>query len=51
APLGLGTLTPAGGARVQGFLCESVALDDAQDITRFGGWRAYRAQAASGALQ
>ncbi|MCM3372989.1 allophanate hydrolase, partial [Bacillus velezensis] len=41
APLGIGTLTLADGTRVQGFLCESVALDDAQDITRFGGWRAY----------
>ncbi|RQR75515.1 allophanate hydrolase [Burkholderia sp. Bp9012] len=51
APLGIGTLTLADGSRVQGFLCESAALDDAQDITRFGGWRAYRAQAASGALQ
>ncbi|MBR7964103.1 allophanate hydrolase [Burkholderia vietnamiensis] len=50
APLGIGTLTLADGSRVQGFLCESVALDDAQDITRFGGWRAYRAQ-AGGALQ
>ncbi|AOI99602.1 allophanate hydrolase [Burkholderia sp. LA-2-3-30-S1-D2] len=51
APLGIGTLMLADGSRVQGFLCESAALDDAQDITRFGGWRAYRAQAASGALQ
>ncbi|RQS08390.1 allophanate hydrolase [Burkholderia sp. Bp8998] len=51
APLGIGTLTLADGSRVQGFLCEGAALDDAQDITRFGGWRAYRAQAASGALQ
>ncbi|RQZ31859.1 allophanate hydrolase [Burkholderia sp. Bp9090] len=51
APLGIGTLTLADGSRVQGFLCESAALDDAQDITRFGGWRAYRAQAAGGALQ
>ncbi|AOJ17469.1 allophanate hydrolase [Burkholderia vietnamiensis] len=51
APLGIGTLTLADGATVQGFVCESAALDDAQDITRFGGWRAYRAQAASRALQ
>ncbi|WP_321926022.1 allophanate hydrolase [Burkholderia sp. BCC1998] len=51
APLGIGTLTLADGSWVQGFLCESAALDDAQDITRFGGWRAYRAQAANGALQ
>lgn len=51
APLGIGTLTLADGARVQGFLCESAALDDATDITRFGGWRAYRAHAARSALQ
>ncbi|AIO35831.1 allophanate hydrolase [Burkholderia cenocepacia] len=51
APLGIGTLTLADGARVQGFLCESAALDEATDITRFGGWRAYRARAASDALQ
>ncbi|VWB16098.1 urea amidolyase [Burkholderia lata] len=48
-PLGIGTLTLADGARVQGFLCESAALDGAQDITHFGGWRAYRASAASSA--
>ncbi|WP_175910256.1 allophanate hydrolase [Burkholderia metallica] len=45
-PLGIGTLTLADGARVQGFLCESAALDGARDITHFGGWRAYRASAA-----
>ncbi|VWD42267.1 urea amidolyase [Burkholderia lata] len=50
-PLGIGTLTLADGARVQGFLCESAALDGARDITDFGGWRAYRASAASHALQ
>ncbi|CAB3747582.1 allophanate hydrolase [Burkholderia puraquae] len=50
-PLGIGTLTLTDGARVQGFLCESAALDGAQDITHFGGWRAYRATAASRALQ
>ncbi|WP_175970477.1 allophanate hydrolase [Burkholderia sp. BCC0322] len=50
-PLGIGTLALADGARVQGFLCESAALDGAQDITHFGGWRAYRASAARGASQ
>ncbi|WP_321897858.1 allophanate hydrolase [Burkholderia cepacia] len=51
APLGIGTLTLADGSRVQGFLCESAALDEATDITRFGGWRAYRAHAANSASQ
>ncbi len=47
APLGIGTLSLADGTRVQGFLCESAALDGAhKDITRFGGWRAYRASGA-----
>ncbi|MEN8512497.1 allophanate hydrolase [Burkholderia sp. RS02] len=46
APLGIGTLTLADGAQVQGFLCEPAALDGAVDITRFGGWRAYRANGA-----
>ena len=46
APLGVGTLTLADGTLVQGFLCESVALAGAEDITRFGGWRAYRANLA-----
>lgn len=47
APLGIGTLLLADGTRVQGFLCESAGLDGAQDITRFGGWRAYRAWRAN----
>ena len=41
APLGIGTLALADGTSVQGFLCESQALADAQDITEHGGWRAY----------
>ena len=41
APLGIGTLTLESGEQVQGFLCEHHALKDAQDISHFGGWRAY----------
>jgi allophanate hydrolase len=44
APLGIGKVTLADGSQVPGFLCESHALQGAEDITRFGGWRAYRAQ-------
>ena len=40
-PLGIGTLTLADGATVQGFLCEAQALQGAQDITHFGGWRSF----------
>jgi allophanate hydrolase len=41
APLGIGTLRLADGTTVKGFLCEQVAVDDARDISEFGGWRAY----------
>ena len=41
APLGIGTLQLADGSSVQGFLCESQATHGAQDITQYGGWRAY----------
>jgi len=44
APLGIGTLTLADGSSVTGFICEQYAVQDAQDITHFGGWRAYLAQ-------
>ena len=40
-PMAIGTLTLADGARVQGFLCEPLALVGALDISHFGGWRAY----------
>ncbi len=43
APLGIGTLQLSDGGSVQGFLCEAQALTGAQDITHFGGWRAYLA--------
>ncbi|MGU7782688.1 allophanate hydrolase [Burkholderia sp. PU8-34] len=49
APLGIGTLALADGSQVQGFLCESAALNGAEDITRYGGWRAFRANGAHGA--
>jgi allophanate hydrolase len=41
APLGIGTLTLEDGSAVQGFVCESLALDGAEDITHHGGWRRY----------
>jgi allophanate hydrolase len=43
APLGIGSLTLESGQAVQGFLCEAQALQGAQDISHFGGWRAYLA--------
>jgi allophanate hydrolase len=40
-PLGIGTLLLADGSQAQGFVCEPLALEDAQDISHFGGWRAF----------
>jgi allophanate hydrolase len=44
-PMALGEVELDNGRTVVGFLCEPIALDGAEDITAFGGWRAYRAQA------
>jgi allophanate hydrolase len=45
APLGIGTITLADGSAVQGFVCEAIATSGgAEDITAFGGWRAWLAQ-------
>ncbi len=41
APLGIGQVETAEGEWVQGLLCENYALQDAEDITHLGGWRAY----------
>ena len=41
APLGLGKVELADGSWVTGFICEGFALDAAQDVTQFGGWKAY----------
>ncbi len=46
APLGIGTLELCDGRQVKGFICEGQGLAGAQDITHFGGWRAYRASLA-----
>ena len=41
-PLGIGTLRLADGS-AKGFLCEAEATRGAEDISRFGGWRAFLA--------
>jgi allophanate hydrolase len=41
-PLCIGSLELEDRTRVSGFLCEGQALIGAADISRFGGWRAYR---------
>jgi allophanate hydrolase len=43
APLGIGSTLLADGSVVAGFICEHAGLDGAQDISCFGGWRAYKA--------
>jgi allophanate hydrolase len=40
-PMTLGRVELADGGHVPGFLCEPAALEDAPDITAYGGWRAY----------
>jgi allophanate hydrolase len=42
-PLGIGTVILDDGSEVKGFLCESIAVQDARDISQFGGWRWYLA--------
>ncbi|MFZ4286711.1 allophanate hydrolase [Variovorax sp. HJSM1_2] len=47
-PLGIGTLRLADGSTVQGFICEPLDLNEARDVSSFGGWRAYMAAMAQG---
>ena len=43
-PLGIGKVELANGEWMPGFICESYAVSDAQDITELGGWRNYLSQ-------
>ena len=43
APLGLGKVQLADGCWETGFICDAYGLDGAEDITRFGGWKAWLA--------
>jgi allophanate hydrolase len=43
SPLSIGTIKLGDGRLVKGFLVEAEAVDGAQDISSFGGWRAYAA--------
>lgn len=40
-PLAIGTVTLDDGRQVKGFVAEPRALKGAEDITSFGGWRAF----------
>jgi allophanate hydrolase len=46
APLGIGTVTLIGGRTVKGFVCAAYATYGAEDITAFGGWRAWLGRSA-----
>lgn len=48
APLGLGRIRLEGGEMVQGFLCETAAVEHAQEITSLGGWRQFLKSSGSG---
>ncbi len=41
APLGIGTTRLADGTTPKGFIVEPEGIKGAEDISRFGGWRAY----------
>jgi allophanate hydrolase len=41
APMVIGTLELDDGTLVSGFLCETLAIEGAADITAHGGWRDY----------
>jgi allophanate hydrolase len=43
APLGIGTIRLKDGGSVKGFLVEAEGANAAEDVSRFGGWRAYLA--------
>jgi allophanate hydrolase len=47
SPLGIGTLALADGSSVKGFLCEAYVTAHAEDITSWGGWRAWRQRPAA----
>ena len=40
-PLGMGNVELADGRWVKGFICEPYGLNDAENISHFGGWRDY----------
>ena len=46
-PLGIGDVRLAGGRTVKGFLVEAEGVRGAEDITGYGGWRAYTNAASS----
>jgi allophanate hydrolase len=48
SPLSIGTVRIADGRDVKGFIVEAADVDGAREISAFGGWRAFVAEAAAG---
>jgi allophanate hydrolase len=47
-PLSIGTVRLNDGRGVKGFIVEAADIDGAREISAFGGWRAFVAEAAAG---
>jgi allophanate hydrolase len=47
-PLSIGTVRLADGRGIKGFIVEAADVDGAREISAFGGWRAFVAEAAAG---
>jgi len=45
APLSVGQVELEDGRRVSGFICEGVGVAGARDVSGFGGWRTFLAEA------
>jgi allophanate hydrolase len=41
SPLGIGTIVLDDGETVKGFICETFAIQGAEEISELGGWRSY----------
>ncbi len=48
SPLGIGKLKLEDGRELPGFICEQNGVDGAEEITEFGGWRAYMSNRPTG---
>jgi allophanate hydrolase len=51
APLGIGTVQLERMGAVKGFLCEALGTAGAEDISHYGGWRAYAADRLQGTIK
>lgn len=47
APLGIGKVLLLDNRAVSGFIAEAISMENAQDITSYGGWRNYLASLAT----